>query len=289
VTVRLTRDAGLFAQRATTLLEAHVENNVLATVLAAVRERPRRDVLFATVEDPAAGGVVAAALRTPPRPMLCTALRPQDADELIAAWLTEDRGLPGVNAVTAAARALADAWAARTGGAITGRMQMAMHVLERVSDPPRPAPGMLRAAASADVPVLTDWWQAFAAEAGVPDDAYDAEQVVRARIAAATALVWEDGGSPVSLVATHPAVAGVSRIGPVYTPPQSRRRGYASSAVAAASRRLLAGGSRRCALFTDLGNPTSNKIYREVGYRPICTHETVSFTPQNAGMPGACG
>jgi predicted GNAT family acetyltransferase len=37
--------------------------------------------------------------------------------------------------------------------------------------------------------------------------------------------------------------------------------------VAAVSRRALAGGADRCMLFTDLANPTSNKIYAEVGYR----------------------
>ena len=74
------------------------------------------------------------------------------------------------------------------------------------------------------------------------------------------------------------AVAGVVRIGPVYTPPQARRRGYAGSAVAAASRRALAAGARACTLFTDLENPTSNKIYAEVGYERTGTWEEQAFT-----------
>lgn len=81
-------------------------------------------------------------------------------------------------------------------------------------------------------------------------------------------FVWDDHG-PASMVSLSPIVAGVTRLGPVYTPPELRRRGYASSAVAAASRRALAEGGRRCALFTDLSNPTSNKIYDDVGYRRI--------------------
>jgi predicted GNAT family acetyltransferase len=63
----------------------------------------------------------------------------------------------------------------------------------------------------------------------------------------------------------------------VDTPPERRRRGYAASAVAAASRDALAGAARQCALHTDLANPTSNKIYAEVGYRRIADWEEHAF------------
>jgi predicted GNAT family acetyltransferase len=59
----------------------------------------------------------------------------------------------------------------------------------------------------------------------------------------------------------------------VYTPESERRHGYAGSAVAAVSRRMLAAGARRTTLFTDVSNPTSNKIYAAVGYRPVAEWE----------------
>jgi hypothetical protein len=43
--------------------------------------------------------------------------------------------------------------------------------------------------------------------------------------------------------------------------------------VAALSRRLFDRGARRVVLFTDLGNPTSNKIYAQVGYRRLADYE----------------
>jgi predicted GNAT family acetyltransferase len=52
---------------------------------------------------------------------------------------------------------------------------------------------------------------------------------------------------------------------------------YAGSAVAAASRRALAQGAERCMLFTDLDNPTSNKIYAEVGYRRTDDWEEIAL------------
>ena len=85
------------------------------------------------------------------------------------------------------------------------------------------------------------------------------------------------GGEPVSLVRVNARVADVVRIGPVYTPPRARRRGYAGTAVAAASRRAFEAGARRCAIITDVANPISNHIYSEVGYRPVMDLDWYTF------------
>jgi predicted GNAT family acetyltransferase len=125
------------------------------------------------------------------------------------------------------------------------------------------------------------WEMAFAAEAHLE---VDTEQVRRASLARredGRTFVWSDADAddaPVCLVGHTPMIAGVPRVGPVYTPPEHRSRGYASSAVAALSRRLFADGARQLVLFTDLANPTSNKIYAEVGYRRIADFEIYAFT-----------
>jgi predicted GNAT family acetyltransferase len=67
---------------------------------------------------------------------------------------------------------------------------------------------------------------------------------------------------------SRPTLTGIS-IGSVYTPPEWRGKGYASACVAALSQLCLDSGYRFCMLFTDLSNPTSNKIYQQIGYRPI--------------------
>jgi predicted GNAT family acetyltransferase len=99
-------------------------------------------------------------------------------------------------------------------------------------------------------------------------------------------LLWDDE-KPVSMIGLNPPVAGVVRIGPVYTPPPLRRRGYAGSAVAAVTRRALAGGVRRCMLYTDLANPTSNKIYAEVGYRRCGDWEEIALVRDHVDHAGA--
>jgi uncharacterized protein len=40
---------------------------------------------------------------------------------------------------------------------------------------------------------------------------------------------------------------------------------------------LLEGGHRFCFLFTDLANPTSNGIYRRIGYEPVTDVERYAF------------
>ncbi len=61
---------------------------------------------------------------------------------------------------------------------------------------------------------------------------------------------------------------GVVRVGPVYTPPEQRGRGYASATVAAVSAAAQRDGHRVC-LFTDQANPVSNRIYAALGFVPV--------------------
>ena len=65
-----------------------------------------------------------------------------------------------------------------------------------------------------------------------------------------------------------PPMEGVVRVQLVYTPPEHRGKGYASACVASLSKRIR-GEGYRCILYTDLGNPISNAIYRRIGYRAI--------------------
>ena len=171
---------------------------------------------------------------------------------------------PPVSRRVYAAAHVAAAWERRSGGRATLAIEEAAHRLERVTAPARPAAGALRAARQSDRALLVRWSLDFAREAS--DDYGDAEGVVDRRLRNGGLHVWEDGEEPVCMLGVNIEVAGVVRIGPVYTPPAHRRRGYASSAVAAASEAALARGAKACMLFTDLANPTSNRIYAAVGY-----------------------
>ena len=95
-------------------------------------------------------------------------------------------------------------------------------------------------------------------------------------------LLWEDGGEPVSLAGWGGRTPNGIRIGPVYTPPTLRGRGYATALTAELSQRLLdgrvfTGGRRFCFLYTDLANPTSNAIYERIGYRRVAESAEIVF------------
>jgi GNAT superfamily N-acetyltransferase len=275
----LTRDPAEFAARTQRLFSERIECNVLATVLMTVLDGVRAGssvVLGYGVGDD--DEVRFAALRTPPHPLLASPLE-GSASEFIEMWLQADPELDGVTSVPDTARAIAAAWAERTGGAARRALREAMQILDEVQDPPRPAAGRLRLAGPADRPLLVAWMREFVLEAGVSGAAH-AEAMIDGRMRRDGVLVWDDQ-QPVSMVGVTPVVAGVVRIGPVYTPPAQRRRGYAGSAVAAASRRALGSGAERCMLYTDLDNPTSNKIYAEVGYRPFGDWEEIALERAN--------
>lgn len=131
--------------------------------------------------------------------------------------------------------------------------------------PPAGVGGTARRAGVEHHRLLVEWVQAFMAEAhagfGLPEDFV--------RRVGSGCWLWFDGPNrPVSLAARRTAHGGSARIGPVYTPPQLRGYGYGSAVTAAATRDVLDEGAVPV-LFTDLANPTSNKIYQAIGYRPV--------------------
>jgi len=146
--------------------------------------------------------------------------------------------------------------------------------LERVR-PPAPVGGRARAAGPDNRARILEWLGAFTAEAipWEPDDQPRVERMVDHRLDAevddAGFWVWEEGGRARSLVGFGGATPGGMRIGPVYTPPGERRRGYGTALVAAVCSWLLGQGRRRCFLYTDLANPTSNAIYRRIGFEQV--------------------
>lgn len=292
----LTRSVAEFAARAGTYLAAAPERNVLATVTEAVLAHVRADdrgaedggsnpygpdaATFAVGLDPAGDEVVAAALRTPPYPMLASGFGDADAASgLIAGWLELDPEVLGVSGETSAARAITAAWARHTGRQTELSVSEAMHDLTQVLMPLEPPPGSLRLVTHAERDLLVQWLRQFSIEAHL-GDASRAEVMADLGIAGERIYFWEDP-QPVSVVGHAVAVGDVTRIGPVYTPPAYRGRGYASVAVAMLSQRLLDGGASRCMLLTDLSNPTSNKIYEAIGYRRFADWEEHRFLPHS--------
>ena len=140
--------------------------------------------------------------------------------------------------------------------------------------------GALRRATEADRGLLVGWFAAFAAEAlGEDADPRGAARSVDAYLGTEGMglYLWEERSELVSMAGrSRPTPNGVT-VNYVYTPPEHRGRGYASACVAALSQLILDEGHRYWFLFTDLANPTSNKIYRAIGYEAVCDVDEYEF------------
>jgi hypothetical protein len=258
-----------------------VSNTIILAAAAALRASGPR--LFGPVPPlfgwwrPPGGPVGGAFLHTPPYPILITKLPADEAAAELARDLA-DRGwqLPGITARETEAAPFAAAWSLRTGAWATRTGERRLFRLEALARPlPFPA-GSARVAGDGDRRLLEEWSAAFGAEVGDPYT--DAAADVSQRLGYGGLTLWERDELPVSLAGVTRRAAGVVRVGPVYTPPGDRGRGYAAAVTFSVSHAALAAGADEVVLFTDVANPTSNALYPRLGYRPV--QDTVMITFQ---------
>jgi len=269
-------DAATFLAEAEALLLAdEPRHNLILGIAGTIRDAPdhypERNLWLVSHE----GAVLAAALRTPPYNLILARPRSKEALAALALAITEE--LPGVVGAEPEVQEFAELWSQRTGLANRTNMRQGVYALDRVEPPPA-VPGSVRVATADDRELLLRWWIDFGAEVlheGGPGRER-APQSVDHKLTSPTGgfLLWEDGGEPVSFAGWGGPTPHGIRIGPVYTPPDLRGRGYATALTADLSQQLLDGrlfdgGRRFCFLYTDLANPTSNAIYERIGYRRI--------------------
>ncbi len=226
--------------------------------------------------------VAGAFMHTPPYRLRLTAVTAGAAVDLAA--VLAGRPLNGVNAYAEAARPFAAAWRGATGCLVVPHRRQRLYRLAELAWPDPAPDGAPRVALDAAAPLLVGWYAAFAREVGelTTDDHATA---VRAKLGYGGISVWQAGGRPVSMAAATRQVAGMVRIGPVYTPPELRGRGYASAVTAALSKRAREAGAAEVLLYTDLDNPVSNSIYQRIGYRGVEDRVVLAFSsaPADSG------
>jgi uncharacterized protein len=283
VSIHRTDDLLAFAHRVMPyLMQREAQHNIMLGLFAVLQARPPElPPYLAWAERD--GELVGAAMRTPPYRVLLAHGSESGAIEAFARDLSDKYvTLPGVLGGKAEAAAFTESWTALSGQAVNGGRHERLYRLDQVI-PARSVPGALREPAASDLDLLVDWWTAFSEEAIGPITREQAAFGVSTRYGVdplvAGLRLWEADGQPVSLVGYTGPTPNSIRVGPVYTPPEQRGRGYASAATAALCQHLLDQGFRFVTLYTDLANPTSNKIYQAVGYVPVCDVDELFFAP----------
>lgn len=223
--------------------------------------------------------VALAVLHNPPWP-LGLAEGPAGAIDAVARYVA-DR-LADVRAVRGprpAVEAFLERFVALSGREVADVEEQGVYDLPGEPRLPWPVPGEFVVAGPDDVELMTQWLRAFKLETEADAEASSGDRDrVRGPVMDGRAALWCDAGVPVSMCWASTPHAGIVRISAVYTPREHRGRGYASALVADASRRQQLVG-HRCMLYTQLSNPTSNKIYQAVGYRRVDDNVIVSLSP----------
>jgi predicted GNAT family acetyltransferase len=238
---------------------------------------PADPLLYAALDDD--GGVAAVATQTPPFGLVLSEMDDLQAVEVLADRLAADGAqLPTAMGPIEVARTFAERWAQLA--AVLPSVQTAERIYEATAVVhPHGVSGAMQPYTESHRAVAIDWMGAFFAEAMPESPEADPQRFVEGRAAGIGSLVlWEDDGRPVSIAGHAGETPNGARVGPVYTPPELRGRGYASALTAALTERLLE-RSRFCFLFTDLSNPTSNSIYQRIGYRPVTDVTLWRFGP----------
>jgi Predicted acetyltransferase len=265
------------------LLEHEVANSLILGIAKNISRRPdayAHQPYMATVEE--GDTLILAAVMTPPFHLILsstnadytTALEILTLDLLNHQW-----SVTGVGAPTQLAADFARVWQEQTGASAQIETHERIFALHTVN-PPATTPGALRLATVTDLPTVSAWVAAFFKEA-LPEQRQQIEDIqtyTRQRIDLGNFYVWAlPDGQIVSLAGKTRPVVSVISVGPVYTPPDFRGKGYASNLVAVLSQHLLDEGWKSCSLFTDLANPISNHIYLRIGYDPVIDFDQYAF------------
>lgn len=258
----LWRDTEAFLSR-----DAANNTQALSAIARLLARGAHHDERYFAVRDDADETVVGAAVRVDSKTLFCSAM-PEAAALLLGEFLNEHNvrldGVVGECVVL-------DAFAKSFDHAHHVHGNMMLYQLMSGPNFGR-AMGELRAVTMADVDLMVAWQRAFEIEVNMIRVPTPIEERVAASIKDGAPVFWIDDGVPVAMAGARKLPASSARIGPVYTPPALRGRGYAQAIVAAAGTHVARDEPRTIFLFTAAENPASNKAYQRIGYVHIADH-----------------
>lgn len=248
---------------------------VLQDIKAGRYEKP----FMATIEDD--GEVLALFQMTSPHPLSIVIVDESRLEEIIDMAISHLIALrieiSSIVSLKPWAYCFSRKWGAKMGLTDHLLMDQGLYRLDEVNETLEPSSGTWRFANDGDSPLIEKWFNLFEEDSRLPiTRVEDVKKLVARFIEGREVFLWEDDGEVVSMMKqTRPTAKGIT-VSFVFTPKEKRRKGYARTLVAAGSKELLKKYDF-CVLYTDMMNPTSNKIYQEIGYKRIADSVQLGF------------
>lgn len=250
------------------LLRQPSQNNLILGLSHQYKSAPSADMQLLSAF---AGETFLGALITTPVPY-CNLVVSQTIDAAVAQQLLQaalGSQIDGLVGERQTAQLYAQALQ-KLGFQVTPLVQQGIYRCRQVKMPSPEARAEFAVASEADISIAAKWIENFRQEAVPHDPQVDTEKLAAERIGKKLIHLLKFEGQPVSMAQFGRDIGTAACINFVYTPPKSRGRGFGSLVTAHLTNKLLLGGRSEISLFTDMANPTANKIYQAIGYEFVC-------------------
>ncbi|MGM0845340.1 MAG: GNAT family N-acetyltransferase [Bacillota bacterium] len=260
------------------LLKEEAENNLPLGLLDQIMAGRYEDPFLAVYKENE--DIFAILIRTPPHYLIVTVLDKNKMEAIKKSlWqYAENQGIkfPGFIGRSEAVESISKMWSERIGKPYEVNMRQRIYKLQKINDI-EISQGKMELAGKEHIELVAEWILGFiddTPENPIPKE--DARKRAKEMIEEESVFLWVLNGVPVSMARSARKTDHGVTVNFVYTPRDCRRKGYARSVVAKLSEKLLE-TNRFCTLYTDLDNPTSNKIYMEIGYEPVCDSKMINL------------
>ncbi|MFD1036956.1 GNAT family N-acetyltransferase [Virgibacillus byunsanensis] len=156
------------------------------------------------------------------------------------------------------------------------KMRQLIYQVDQVNELPT-VDGYLAHATDEDHSLVKKWLIQFGIEANEHISETHADQTAGVFIENQSLYLWMANDMPVSMVNRSRKTKNGVAINAVFTPDEYKGNGYATTAVAKLTENLLDEGFQFCSLYTDIANPTSNSIYKKIGYYVVGSSVVYEF------------
>ncbi|MDJ0331146.1 GNAT family N-acetyltransferase [Planococcus sp. S3-L1] len=263
-------DSAVFLEKVSPLLYKKEDiHSLFLGVLGQIHANQYEGYFLALVETD--DEIVAACLMTPPHALQLIVFQtfPQIEREIVGHLQNLGIEVSGIVGEQTTSRLFAEAWIERTGEQVNILMDQGLYRIEAVNKGLRKSRGSWRIASKKDAIILEEWYRLFEEETGIGRSTQtQISHKIAGFLERKEVYVWEVDERVVSCMQKkRPSKNGIT-VSFVFTSNAQRRNGYAQTLVAEVTNELLLEYDF-VMLYTDLTNPTSNKIYREIGYEQI--------------------